>query len=177
MPPDWKRCGKCARWKPLVEYFWLNGKRKRYQSYCKPCQRQALNDHRRTSRGLPADAVLRVGPEPKPEGYCYTHKRGRYVMEKRVGHHRADQYGYVPQHILVAEEKYGIAITDDFTVHHKNRRRGDNHPDNLELRLGAHGKGGDVLDTLLADGDIQVAAAAILRRYGWTIAPPLMAAV
>ena len=173
MPPTAKHCPRCDTDKPIEDFPTTIGKRKRVHAYCKICNRKYQRDQRRKARGLPADAPLKLGPPAKPDGHCYIHKRGRYVMEKRTGHHRADQYGYVPQHILVAEAKYGIPITDDFTVHHKNRQRGDNHPDNLELRLGAHGKGGDVLDTLLDNPAVQVAAAAILRRYGWHITAPV----
>jgi hypothetical protein len=99
-----------------------------------------------------------------PDGTTYAH-RG-YTLERRRGHHRSDASGYVFQHILVAEEKYGFPITRDFTIHHRNGDRGDNRPENLELRYGNHGKGADVLDALLRVPDMRRRAVELLREYG-----------
>lgn len=169
-----KKCGRCKQSKPITEFKWHEGKRPRYNSYCNPCRATYQAARRRTSQGLPVDAVLKVGGKFKPVGSIREH-RG-YIYEKvgdgRAAHHRADVSGYVPQHILVAEKKYGIKITEEFTVHHKNRIKHDNRPDNLELRVGNHGRGGDVIDTLLANEDLQQVAAVVLRQYGWTVVPP-----
>lgn len=95
-----------------------------------------------------------------------------YRIIKKTGHHRADKYGYVYEHILVAEEKYGIKITTEYTVHHINRDRGDNRPENLELRVGNHGKGGDVIPTLLAHDELRAVAVQVLRQYGYEVKIP-----
>lgn len=164
-----KRCGKCEEVKPVADFYWLNGKRKRYQSYCKPCQRRTQIAAARRKRGLPEDA-----PTPRkehvPDGSTYTH-RG-YVMEKRRHHHRADRFGWVYQHILIAEEKYGFPITREYTIHHKNRDKADNRPENLELRVGNHGKGGDPIPSLLADPGMRFIAVEVLREYGYEVTPP-----
>lgn len=164
-----KRCIRCDAVKPLDEYYWIPT-RATPASYCRPCTRAYEAARKRAARGLAPDAVLRTGAEPKPEGYTYTN-RG-YRLTKQPGHHRADKYGYVYEHILVAEAKYGIKITRDFTVHHKNAQRGDNRPENLELRVGVHGKGGDYIDTLLAQPAAREVAASVLRSYGWAVQPP-----
>lgn len=54
-----------------------------------------------------------------------------YVHIKKPGHHRADLNGYVPEHILVAEEKTGRKIKKTEHVHHDNENRSDNSPENL----------------------------------------------
>lgn len=56
-----------------------------------------------------------------------------YVRTLAHGHHRADQSGYVYEHILVAEAAFGGPITIDFHVHHKNEVKHDNRPENLEV--------------------------------------------
>lgn len=99
----------------------------------------------------------------KPEGSTFLHKG--YVMVKTSGHHRADAYGWVYQHIVIAEAKYGVRITRGFTVHHRNGVRSDNRPVNLELRIGPHGKGADVLPGLLRHPQMRAEARRILAQY------------
>lgn len=125
---------------------------------------------RRKRRGLPPDGLLPT-KFPAPIGSVRTHKGYRLV--KQPNHHRANSYGWVFEHILAAERKYGFPITREYTVHHRNRNRGDNRFENLELRLGNHGRGGDALHVLLAQHEFQLEAADILRGFGWNvIAPP-----
>ncbi len=117
----------------------------------------------RLRRGLPEDAPRAALVDKLPVGTTRVH-RG-YVLVRVDEHHRADRYSWVYQHILVAEKKYGIRITRDFTIHHKNGDRGDNRPANLELRFGNHGKGADVLPGLLRDPAMRALARAVLSQY------------
>ncbi|MBP2211063.1 hypothetical protein JOJ87_001407 [Rhodococcus ruber] len=75
----------------------------------------------------------------------------------------------------MAEKKYGFPITQDYTVHHKNGDRTDNRPENLELRVGRHGKGGDAINALLIHPEHQLEAVAVLRGLGYTITEPVTA--
>lgn len=59
-----------------------------------------------------------------------TSKKG-YVKVKRPNHHRADNHGYVWQHVLVVEEAMGRPIGAAECVHHVNENRSDNRPENL----------------------------------------------
>lgn len=63
-----------------------------------------------------------------PEGHQLRHMNG-YVMEKRDGK-------WVMQHRLVMEGVIGRPLMDGERVHHKNGKRDDNRPDNLELWTG-----------------------------------------
>lgn len=59
-------------------------------------------------------------------------KRGDYVKVKvDYSHPQADKYGYVFEHILVAENAIGRYLGPDESVHHLNHIRNDNRPENL----------------------------------------------
>lgn len=81
-----------------------------------------------------SDARKSLSPERQP-----SWKGGRritpsgYVEVLMPDHHRARANGYVFEHILVAEQKYGRKITRNEHVHHKDHNKQNNHPDNLEV--------------------------------------------
>lgn len=52
-------------------------------------------------------------------------------MVKVPDHPRANKWGFVYQHILVAEEKIGRPLNAKEVVHHLNGNPSDNNPDNL----------------------------------------------
>jgi len=54
-----------------------------------------------------------------------------YIEVYMPAHHRNRRSGYVYEHILVAEEKYGEPITKEYHVHHLNGIKDDNRPENL----------------------------------------------
>ncbi len=78
------------------------------------------------------------------DGYVLIYRPG--APETYTGDH--DLQGWGLEHRIVMAETLGHALPPGSTVHHKNTRRDDNRPSNLELRASAHGQGGDVLDLL-----------------------------
>lgn len=48
---------------------------------------------------------------------------------------------YCLEHRYVMAQKLGRLLLDQETVHHKDGNKQNNHPDNLQLRQGNHGKG------------------------------------
>lgn len=54
-----------------------------------------------------------------------------YLHSYCPGHSRANNRGYVYTHVLVAEEKLGRLLTEEECVHHIDRDRFNNSPDNI----------------------------------------------
>lgn len=54
-----------------------------------------------------------------------------YAMTYMPEHHAAYANGYVYDHVLEAEKMLGRRLTDEEVVHHIDRNRSNNRPDNL----------------------------------------------
>jgi len=68
-------------------------------------------------------------------GGRWHHPDGYIGIAVPEGHHLRQAHGYAFEHQLVAEEMLGRRLRDDEDVHHRNGKRADNRPDNLEVKL------------------------------------------
>lgn len=153
-----KTCSRCGETKPKWDFPNRPGGRPGLAARCKACKSEVeLTRMRRiTQEQNRLAGVDRDAPLINNQGY---------VLIKMPEHPRASASGRVLEHIAVAEAKYGFAITEEFTVHHRNNDKTDNRPENLELRVGDHGVGGDVLPTLLRHAEERADAVAELLNH------------
>jgi hypothetical protein len=65
-----------------------------------------------------------------------------YILVQNKSHPDADEKGYILEHRLVMEKKVGRRLKSNEIVHHINRNRVDNRPENLRLfnSVGEHFK-------------------------------------
>jgi len=110
-------CPKCGVPRVLKTKYIYERQR---NSVCRACKHKA-------QKGLMA------GPSnPAWKGGKFVDSDG-YVRLWYPEHHRADNNGYVYEHIVRAEVAFGVKVTPEFHVHHKDGVKSNNEPDNLEV--------------------------------------------
>ena len=76
---------------------------------------------------------MRGENNPAWKGGRYIEPEKGYVMVRQPDHPRARHNGYVLEHILVAEQMLGRPLEPGEEVHHINRQKDDNRPENLQI--------------------------------------------
>ena len=114
---------------------------------CRNCYQRA------DRRGVLNDVALppkhqreRMAPHALPVGTRYVHPKSGYVeikMPPGQGDRRGD---WMFEHKAVMEQMLGRPLVPGENVHHKNRIRSDNRPENLELWITGQPCGGRLQD-------------------------------
>jgi hypothetical protein len=81
------------------------------------------------------------GRHVTPDGYVRLWIRDDDPLFCMAQEHSAHG-GYILEHRYVMAKKLGRPLAENETVHHKDTNRQNNEPNNLQLRIGKHGKGG-----------------------------------
>lgn len=81
------------------------------------------------------------GKHEHSDGYIKVWLPADHPFESMAQRHGKSKGGYCYEHRLVMAQQLGRPLDDSETVHHIDGNRKNNHPDNLQLRRGRHGKG------------------------------------
>ena len=87
-----------------------------------------------------------INGEDHPAWKGGRHKTNGYIYVRAYNHPNKGVCGTIAEHRLVMEKMIGRYLYDHETVHHKNGKRDDNRPENLELWSKAHHSGVRVSD-------------------------------
>ena len=124
-----KYCSKkCVNNKNMPYKVISNGKQglvRRYQKryICNTCGKEFYSH--KTQKFCSRKCVLWNGG--------ITKRSHGYIWEKDWSHPNANKQGYVYQHRIAAEKKLGRRLEKWEVVHHIDRNRSNNNPDNLEV--------------------------------------------
>ena len=124
-----KHCGKDF----VIPQCWLNKGRSTGQY----CSRECWHEVQRARGGAfggskKAEWGNGIGIFTDPQGYIHEYDPNRHK--------------FIRQHRLVMEKMLGRPLEKGESVHHKNGKRDDNRPKNLELIVGSHFTGKRVKD-------------------------------
>lgn len=121
------------------------GKNPRWRCQCTCGNSSEAFGHNLLSGKIKSCGCLKKGPTSW-NAVEKTTQNG-YVFLRLPDHPRANPYtGRVREHIVVMEQVLGRSLLPDEEVHHKNARRDDNRPSNLELWSRSHPAGARVTD-------------------------------
>jgi hypothetical protein len=120
LPPKLRTCEMCGEAYELR----VRGEKARRRRFCSV---ECRTRHRRLH------SVRILMPEGWSESGKFIDRSKGYVLAYAPDHPRATNRGYVYEHRLVAEKMLGRHLRTDEHVHHRNGKRWDNRPENLEV--------------------------------------------
>jgi predicted nucleic acid-binding Zn ribbon protein len=126
-----KNCGKDF----TIPFCW----EKKFENAGQYCSRECFHDYSKKNGTYFGDKVRGQGTGTFTDAFGYVHEYDP-IRQK-----------YIRQHRLVMERMLGRPLEKGEKVHHKNGKRDDNRPENLELILGAHFSGKRVKDVYARD--------------------------
>ena len=126
-----KNCGKDF----TIPHCWL----KKRVNAGQFCSKECFYDHSRKNNNF-------FGKNENGQGPGTFVDSDGYVFEYDPTRHK-----FVRQHRLVMERMLGRSLEPGESVHHKNGKRGENGPENLELVIGNHFSGKRVRDVYARD--------------------------
>ena len=134
--PDCSNCGEPLSERRLTYCSWecfKNGRRDKTEHPCQSCGKVMLLQPAQVGRKKYCSRpCLAESKRIQGAGWKYTRKDG-YVHVYYPKHPDSTKAGWVLEHRLVAEEKYGRRVLKTEHVHHINGVKSDNRPENLEI--------------------------------------------
>ena len=140
-----KRTGECLDCKEQKQIFGIERCRNCYSRY-----KESLAPEIKCQCNPDCKTMIPAYDESgNPRKYAYRHQLlgdknpnwngGRFIgsmgywLVYKPDHHLADLDGYVLEHRLVYEEYYKCSLLPSAIIHHKNKIKTDNRPENLEV--------------------------------------------
>lgn len=131
-------CGRCHRDKPRTQYApgsdWCkrcvttHNTNRRYGRTCSECG-ASITNYAKTGLCVPCNGISRR----KNTVRRMINASGYAMLSGYRGHPRANDKGYVLEHVIVMSNLLGRDLFPGENVHHKNGVKDDNRPENLEL--------------------------------------------
>lgn len=110
-----------------TEFFCHRTKQSKFQ---RCCSKECENIRRKGIRFSPRTEFKKGQPAHNFKGGKFKDKYG-YIRIRKKDHHRANQTGYVYEHIVIWEESNNKILPADWVIHHYNGIKDDNRPENL----------------------------------------------
>ncbi len=124
----------------IENWYWQNGLKLEEVAERLLCSRQLLAKYmdklgipRRTSKEAMTLRMKQLGRERGPNWQGGRWESGNKIFVYAPNHPKARHNGCVPEHVIVAEQKYGRLPTSKELVHHRDGDSLNNEPSNIKI--------------------------------------------